>query len=157
MHSFPLSSTWRMDQEGLSTLSWRTVSVRMISSQWILNFCGTCCSSWIPTNLWGLMVFIQIPQRASWWHCKASLDDFWLVLGIQRGWLPVDWKLTNIVPVFKRARRRTLENTCLSVSLQCLVKSWKILFWDTEILKNAWRTMQPVTASMASQGENPAC
>ena len=49
----------------------------------------------------------------------------------------------------RRARKKTLVITGLSVSLQCLVKLWRRLPW--ELLKNIWETMQSsVKASMGS-------
>lgn len=45
--------------------------------------------------------------------------------------------------------------TVLSVSLQCLIKLWRRLFW--ELLKDPRKKMQSlVIASMALQGEGPA-
>ncbi|KAF4789422.1 hypothetical protein TURU_151347 [Turdus rufiventris] len=43
--------------------------------------------------------------------------------------IPADWKLVNIVLIFK-SKRKTPETTNLSVSLHCLVKPWKRGFWE---------------------------
>lgn len=69
--------------------------------------------------------------------------------------VPADRKLASIVSVLRRAGRRTLETTGLSVSIQCVVKLRGRLFW--EMLKNTWKTKQSlVTASTASWKESPA-
>lgn len=58
-HFLPPSSTWVMGQGSLSALSWRTMTERIINSQFTLELCEICSSSWIRTNLWSLMGFIQ--------------------------------------------------------------------------------------------------
>ncbi|CAM5085424.1 unnamed protein product, partial [Natator depressus] len=40
------------------------------------------------------------------------------------GELPDDWKKANVVPIFKKRRRRILGSTGQSASPQCLEKSW---------------------------------
>lgn len=57
-HSLPPSSTWVIDQGSLSALSWTTMTERIINSQFTLELCEICSSSWIHTNLWSLMGFI---------------------------------------------------------------------------------------------------
>lgn len=52
----------------------------------------------------------------------------------------------------RRARKKTLVTTGLTVLLQYLLELWRKLFW--ELLKNTWKTMQSlVIANMGSQGE----
>ncbi|KAJ7411890.1 hypothetical protein BTVI_48233 [Pitangus sulphuratus] len=48
----------------LSALSWRTMTAKIINSQSSLKSCRICCSSWIPTNLWGLMGFIPESSKS---------------------------------------------------------------------------------------------
>ena len=49
----------------------------------------------------------------------------------ESGEVPGNWKLANVVPVFKKGKKVITD---LSVLLQCLVKLWRRLFW--ELLKN---------------------
>lgn len=75
-----------MDPGGLSALSWRSMTGRMINSQSTLKLCRICCSSWILANPWGLTEFT--PESSKTW--LMSLQDLsWWFLGIQRGpsWL----------------------------------------------------------------------
>lgn len=46
------------------------------------------------------------PQKADWCHCKASLNDFWVVLGIQSSpsWLEAG----KHCPVFKKGKTKNL-------------------------------------------------
>lgn len=95
------------NEGGLSTLSWRTVTVTMINSQLILKLCRMCCSSWISLNLWGLMGFIRessksllMPlQSLSWWFLSG--------FGNLEGY-PSWWEAGNVVPVFKKGRKEDL-------------------------------------------------
>lgn len=43
----------------------------------------------------------------------------------ESGEVSVYWKLANIVPVFKKGKKRMTMQTGLSVSLQCPIKSWR--------------------------------
>lgn len=50
----------------------------------------------------------------------SSLNDFeW---SWESGEVPLDWKLVNVVPVFKKGKNNDLETPGLSISLQYLVK-----------------------------------
>lgn len=82
-------------------------------------------------------------------NLSMIFEQFWESEGFQ---LTGSWQMSQ----FSTLRRRTLETTGLSVSLQCQAKSWKRLLW--EVLKNTWRTVQAsVTASTVSHRESPAC
>lgn len=88
-----------------SALSWRNMAVGMTSSQLTVKQCGTSCSRWTLINLWGLVDSPESTQRAGWCHHKASLDDFWAVLGIQRG---SSW--WEVVLVFKKGEKDDPRN-----------------------------------------------
>ncbi|KAJ7400015.1 RNA-directed DNA polymerase from mobile element jockey [Pitangus sulphuratus] len=47
----------------------------------------------------------------------------------ESGEIPADWNLVNIAPVFKKGKQEEQETRGLLVSLQCLVKLWRRLFW----------------------------
>lgn len=52
----------------------------------------------------------------------------------------------------RRARRKTLVSTDLSISLQGLAKLWRVLLWES--LTNTWKTAQSrVTANTCLQGK----
>lgn len=61
----------------------------------------------------------------------------------------LDWKLANIIPIFKKGKKEYPGNYSLAVSLQFLVKLWRRSFW--ELLKNASEAMSSsVKVSMVS-------
>ncbi|KAJ7408436.1 RNA-directed DNA polymerase from mobile element jockey-like protein [Pitangus sulphuratus] len=80
----------------------------MINSQLTLKSCGICCSSWIPTNLWGLMGFIPESSKSwlmSWQNLSMIFEQYW-----ESGDVSADWKLDNVVPIFKKGKKQDLGN-----------------------------------------------
>ncbi|KAJ7414983.1 hypothetical protein WISP_80486 [Willisornis vidua] len=79
-----------------------TMTARMIKSQLTLKLCGICYKPW------GLMEFIPESSKRCWCHTKPLsmiFDWCW-----ESGEVPADWKLVNIVPVFKKGKKEDPGN-----------------------------------------------
>ncbi|KAJ7418003.1 rna-directed dna polymerase from mobile element jockey-like [Pitangus sulphuratus] len=86
------------------------MTARMINSLSTLNLWGICCcSSWIPENLWGLTgIHPRILKEL--FHVIAKLLSMIFVWSWEYGEVPADWKLVNIVPVFKKSTKEDPGN-----------------------------------------------
>ncbi|KAJ7417354.1 RNA-directed DNA polymerase from mobile element jockey-like protein [Willisornis vidua] len=101
------ASVFHMDDESMVSqcLSWRSVTVRMVNSQMTLMICRTCCSSWIPTNLRGLMGFHQRPADVITKPLSIIFEQSW-----EPGEVSDDWKLANITLIFNRGKKEDSGN-----------------------------------------------
>jgi len=110
------------------------VTEAMINFQLTLNLSKTYCSSWMHVSLGGPIGFIP-EYRKSWLMLLLKLSPlFFNGLGIlERSQSTGSWQM--LAQFSRRVRRKTLVITGLSVSLQCLVKLWRGLFWG--LLKSA--------------------
>lgn len=103
------------------------------------NLCKIFC--WIHISLLGLKEFIS----ESWLMSPSALLAIFKWRE-KSGEVPVDWKLANIMKItfFKKSKKENLIVTGLSVSLQCLVKLQRRLFWELlkKHLKDSWRVTE---------------
>lgn len=136
MLSLLWSSTLIMGSGTPRALSWRTMTVRMINSQLTLNLCGICYSYFLKKK----REKITKREKNKTQERQSSKTQLMLSKGLswsflrghgnpERSQLTGSWRTLSLF-----SRRSPPETAGLSVSLQCLVKSWKRLFW--ELLKS---------------------
>lgn len=73
----------------------------------------------------------------------------------ESGEVPADWKLGNIVLIFKKGKEEDPGKHRLSVSLQRWVQLWRRLFW--EVLKNTWRSTQGISLNQHGFRRGKSC
>ncbi|KAJ7409913.1 RNA-directed DNA polymerase from mobile element jockey [Willisornis vidua] len=109
------------------------MTARIINSQLTLKLCRICYSSWILTNLWGLMGFI--PDSSLLKELADVIAKYlWMILewSWESGEVSADWKLANVDPIFKKGKKEDPGND-RPVSLTSMSgKVTKIILGDTE-------------------------
>lgn len=102
----------------------------------------------VTWGVWSLFKQGHRTKLMSLWDLSTIFQQ-----SCKSGEVPVDWKLANAVPIFKKGKM-ILVIISLSVLLQCLVKLWRKILW--KLLKNTWRTVQSlVTANVSSWEGSP--
>ncbi|TRZ24621.1 hypothetical protein HGM15179_002508 [Zosterops borbonicus] len=91
------------------------MAVRITISHSALKLCGICFSSWMPTDLWGLMVFIQEFSK-SWLIAITKPLSRISNHSQESGKVPADRKMASVVPVFKKGKKEDPGNYKLLVS-----------------------------------------
>lgn len=83
------------------------------------------------------VILINLFSSKSWQMSLQNISQWFLIsLGnLDTSELTGTWWTSSLF--LSRARRRTLEMTGLSISLQCWVKLQRRLFW--EVFKNTWK------------------
>lgn len=92
------------------------------------KMCGVCYSSWIHINLCGPTELTSSYSEMDYAIARTlSISFQWFR---ESGEVPVNWKLANVVPVFKKGKKED-PNNYRSVSIISMTgKLWRELLWD---------------------------